>query len=326
MKKVPFRIGRRKKPVIGIIVNPYSRKNIRTNCESVRTFQKVGGSKVDVRATESLEHLDQVVHEFREEGYPYIGISGGDGTIHNVISRVINIYMPDPPPPLLLLNDGTMNNIASSVGLKGESAHILERFLYYLTQWYYPRMVQRDTIKIDDKYCFLFGFGTTSRFLNECYSDGKGFRQNIQAFGKTFGEVLHSIMTIKNQADLSVLKTMDAEILINSRKINFHKVLLVIAGTVENIGMGFRTLYRANDVPGHFHCLVNGMKPVDIVTHLPKFAAGHRVESNLNVDEVIRKLEVKADGKFEYTMDGDMYVAHERLIVETGVPVRLIVV
>lgn len=311
---------------IGIIVNPYSRRNIRTNCAAVEEFQIAGGSFIDVRATESLDHLDEVLQEFKENAYPYIGISGGDGTIHNVITRIINIYIPESPPPVLLFNDGTMNNIAASIGLGGDSAQILKRFLTAVERSYYPRMLYRDTLKIEDRYCFLFGMGMISNFLNECYSDGqKGFRKNIEAIGKTFGEVLNSMMT-NTDSDLSVVRHMETEVRINSRKIGFHNTLFILAGTVENIGMGFRALYRANDVPESFHVFVNGMQPIDLMGQLNRFLSGSPVESNLNVDEIVRKLEIQAEGEFDYTMDGDMYTADSRVIVETGVPVRLVLV
>ncbi|MFW6365809.1 MAG: diacylglycerol/lipid kinase family protein [Spirochaetota bacterium] len=315
-----------RKILMGIIVNPYSRRNLKNREATVDDFVRTGGSAVDVRPTESLEHLDDVLREFKENAYPYIGISGGDGTIHNVITRIINIYMPEPPPPVLLFNDGTMNNIAASIGLGGDSAQILKRFLAAVTRSFYPRMLYRDTLKIEDRYCFLFGMGMIANFLNECYSDGqKGFRKNIEAIGKTFGEVLNSLMT-NTGTNLDVMKHMEAEVRINSRKIGFHNMLFLLAGTVENIGMGFRALYRANDIPGTFHVFVNGMQPIDLAGQLNRFLSGTPVESNVNIDETVRKLEICTDCAFEYTMDGDMYSAHSRIIVETGVPVRLLLV
>jgi diacylglycerol kinase (ATP) len=314
-----------KKTVIGIIVNPYSRRNIRTNCASVDEFNEVGGPRVDVRPTESLEHLDEVLHEFKERHYPYIGISGGDGTIHNVITRIIDIYI-DNTPPILLFNDGTMNNISASIGLGGDSSAILKRFLESLTKSFYPRMFQRDTLKINNRYCFLFGMGVIANFLNECYSDGqKGFRKNIEAIGKTFGEVLNTLL-ISGDADLSVVKHMDAEVRINSRRIGFRNLLFVLAGTVENIGMGFRALYKSNDMPGMFHVFINGMQPIELISQLNKFLGGSSIENNFHLDETVKKLEIETGMEFEYTMDGDMYRAEKRLVVEVGVPVKLLYV
>ncbi|MDA3900243.1 MAG: diacylglycerol kinase family protein [Spirochaetes bacterium] len=320
----------RKKPVIGIIVNPYSRKNLRTKCASVELFTVIGQGRVDVRTTSSLEDLDRVLIEFKEKNYEYIGISGGDGTIHNVISRLIQLYRPAPVPGILLLNDGTMNNIAVSIGLKGDSSQILRSFLHMVDTTFIPRMVTRDTLKIGEKYCFLFGFGMVANFLNECYSDGKkGFRKNISAIGKTvtetIGDVLNNL-TLKKESELSVMRSMDATIHIDSQRIGFRKVLFVLAGTVEQVGMGFKTLYRADDMTSSFHCLINGMRPLDVVTQLSRFAAGSRVENNLNIDEVVSLLEVEIGEPFEFTMDGDMYLSDGSLTIETGLPMRFVLV
>ncbi|HRX15566.1 MAG TPA: diacylglycerol kinase family protein [Spirochaetota bacterium] len=327
---MPFSPYERKKPVIGVIVNPYSRRNLKTKCAAVEQFASIGNGKADVRATSSLEELDRILMEFKEKNYLYIGISGGDGTIHNVITRLIHIYRPDPIPAILLLNDGTMNNIAISIGLKGDSTQILSSFFSMVDNTFTPRMVTRDTMKVGDRYCFLFGFGMVSNFLNECYSDGKkGFRKNIMAIGKTVSETIGDVLnnlTLKKESELSVMKSMNLSVKVDSQQVGFRNVLFVLAGTVEQVGMGFKTLYRANDMPRKFHCLINGMRPIDIVTQLSRFAAGVRVENSLNIDETISLLEVEADSPFEFTMDGDMYVSDGSLEVESGIPVRFILV
>ncbi len=314
------------KPKIGIIVNPFSRRNIRTNCASIKKFGKIGGDEVDIRATKSLEELDDVAKEFKTKKYSYIGISGGDGTIHNVITRLINAYHPDPLPPILLLGDGTMNNIATSIGLRNKSEVILKEFLVRCKDPFSLRIVRRDTMKISNRYCFLFGFGLTTNFLQEVYSDDdKGMRKNIFVIGKTFGEVINSI-ALQNENNLSLLKPLKADVFIDSKKISFNNILVVIAGTVEVIGMGFKTIYRANDIPNKFHIIINGMKPIELVRVLQKLRIGKRVHHPMHVDQTVTKIVIKSSEKFDYTMDGDMYTADKTLTVQTGVPVNFVVI
>lgn len=311
------------KPMIGVIINPKSRVNRRTNCASVKKFAKIAGDLGDIRATQTITELHEAIRDFRKRKYHYIGISGGDGTIHYVVTALINEFGRDVPP-ILLLRDGTMNNIASSIGLKLSSEAALRKLVHHLHHDKSVRVVQRDTIRIDKRYCFLFGFGLTTNILNEVYVyERKGFRENIRVIGKTFAETLMSIAKF-DEKQLSVVKTMQAKITLDDEKVPFTRVLNVIGGTVENLGMGLSTLYRVRDVPGHFHVIISGMTPLQLVRELQKVMIGERIDHHLNVDEICRRMVVKSPVPFEYTMDGDMYRTDGKLVVEAGVPLRFV--
>ena len=77
---------------IGIIINPNSRVNKKTYCSSVNKFKKIAGELADVRATQSIDELNFAIKDFKKRKYPYIAISGGDGTIHHVVTSIINVY------------------------------------------------------------------------------------------------------------------------------------------------------------------------------------------------------------------------------------------
>jgi diacylglycerol kinase family enzyme len=312
------------KAVIGIILNPKSRKNIKTKCASVKIFKKIAGDYAEIQATNDIDELKRAIRGFKSKGIPYIGISGGDGTIHHVVTHLINIYKPSPVPPILLLRDGTMNNIATSIGLKSSSEDLLKEFIAAIKGNKSLRVVQRDTIRIEDTYCFLFGFGLTSNVLNKVYFQGKGIKSNIKVIGQTFAEAFLSLMNI-DESSLTLVKTMNVKISIDGKKVPFAKVLTVLAGTVESIGMGFSTIYRANDQPGTFHVLVNGMKPHFLVRNLQKIMTGQRIDHPLNIDEVCGEMKIIARERFDYTMDGDMYVADRKLDVYAGMPLKFII-
>ena len=310
--------------VIGIIINPNSRVNKKTNCSSVNKFEKIAGDLADIRATHSIDELNSAIKDFKKRNYPYIAISGGDGTIHHVVTSIIKVYKKKIPP-ILLLRDGTMNNIASSIGMKQKSDEALKLFSSHINHGKSMRLVQRDTVKIGERSGFLFGFGLTTNILNEVYVyEKKGFRQNVRMLGKTFAEAFMTLTNI-DQSDLSLLKTMNATIETDAGDVNFSKVLCVIGGTVENIGMGFSSIYRANDIPGKFHVLISGMRPLQIVRELQKLMVGQRIYSENHFDEVCSYLRVKTKDNFDYTIDGDIYTAEKELVVKSGIPLKFII-
>ena len=308
---------------IGIIINPNSRINKKTKCASVSKFTKIAGNLADIRTTKSLDELKQAIKEFKKNKYDYVVISGGDGTIHHVVSALISEYKENVPP-ILLLKDGTMNNIATSIKLEKSSTDALKALIHLIQVKKNIRLVQRDTIKINDKHCFLFGFGLTTNFLNEVYVyDKKGLRQNIRVIGKTIAEAFLTLTNI-SEDKLSLFKPLEYEIKVDGKAIPFSKVLCLIAGTVETIGMGFSTLYRANDIPNTFHVIINGMKPIQLVRELQKLLLGEEIENCLNYDAVCNLMEIKAKEPFDYTMDGDIYLCDSTLSVKTGVPLKFI--
>jgi diacylglycerol kinase family enzyme len=68
---------------IGIIVNANAKK-VRKGVISSDRFREIGSNLADVRETSTFDELDGALRNFRDEKYPYIGIAGGDGTIHHV--------------------------------------------------------------------------------------------------------------------------------------------------------------------------------------------------------------------------------------------------
>jgi diacylglycerol kinase family enzyme len=304
---------------IPIIVNPYSRKNRKTKGNSIDVFRKIGGELVDVRPTGTIEELDAVAEDCRKKLVPYLAISGGDGTLHQVISRFINIYEPAPIPPVVILKDGTMNNISGTIRLKGDGYAILKRLLRAIGRGRPVDAVTRYTMKIGDRYCFLFGTGLTTNVLNAVYEgDKKDIPKVVRVMIKAFSDGII-------RPDSSPLyKRLRAKVYFNGQEVPSNDLLGILAGTVEDVGMGFRPLNREMpDEPG-FHVIATGVKPIVLARHIFTLARGGTFEHPLHYDSHVRNLRIASNEPFEYTMDGDIYFADRELYVETGPAVTLV--
>ena len=62
---------------IGVVVNPYSRKN-RKNPEAIKKLGYIIGDKGSCEATRSLSDVERVAREFMEKGVEILALSGGD--------------------------------------------------------------------------------------------------------------------------------------------------------------------------------------------------------------------------------------------------------
>lgn len=305
---------------IGIIVNPHARSIKNSSKDMPALFRKIGGEHADVRLSNTLEELDDIILDFRKHGITCIGTSGGDGTVHHVVSRMINLYSPDPAPPLVILKGGTMDNIARTIALKGKGPAILKRLVESFRAGKPLITHARDTMKIGDRYCFLFGCGLTTNFLNAVYSGEKGTITNIKVIVRALSEGL------RDKKDSELFKRLVARVLADGKEIHFREILAILAGTVEQVGMGFTPLPRGNEKPGTFHIIITGEKPIEGVKQFFRIKKGLPMKGEKNFNGIISSLVIESESPFQYTMDGDMFDSQPRLVVEMGPRVELVYV
>ncbi len=303
---------------IGIIVNPQAKKNRKMNNKSAEHFRAIGGELVEVRTTQNLDEIFTVAEEFKKKKIEYLAISGGDGTLHHVLSSFIFVYQNDEIPPLVILKGGTMDTISRSINLKGKGPEILQRLIDTITQGKPITLHHRNTMKIGDKYGFLFGLGITSNFLVEYYRGGStGPWKAVQV---TLGGIIKGIFN----TNAGLFRRLNARVTIDGNELPFNDFLGILAATVENIGIGFKALYRAYEKDYSFHVLATGMKPIEVVFHIWDLKVGRKIHHPLHFDDIASTILVRAPRTFQYMMDGDLYEATGELLVETGPRIQFV--
>ena len=303
---------------IGIIINPNAKK-FRTGKDSVDSFMKYSTDNIIISSMTNSADLKEIVYNYKTLNPDYICIAGGDGTIHLVITELINIYNNENVPPVLILKEGTMDNIAHTLKLKGRGHVLLKKFLKKITADQTIQIEDRFTIKISDKYCFLFGTGFTTNFLKKVYSGKeKGFYRNIQVTLMCMKEVFLKMKKYE------IFKLTEQAIFIDDKKVLINPVAGILAGTVEHIGMGFSPLIDAVQKNGTFQILVIGMTPRAILRNLNKFRTGKKVKSPKYLNTHGKAIILKQKGVFDYTMDGEIYSAKNELKISTGPKVKLV--
>lgn len=303
---------------IGVIINPNAKK-FRTGVDSVSTYTIYNSDNVTVNTPGNIEELKSVVKYYKLNHPDFICIAGGDGTIHLVLSELINAFSPDSVPPILILKEGTMNNVARSIKLKGSGHKLLKRLLERIADEKKIETEDRFTIKINNKYCFLFGTGYVVNFLKQVYSGSeKGFFTNlkvgIKATRDLFGDAKnYRIFTLTEQA-----------VFIDGKKILINPVCGILAGTVEHIGMGFSPLIEAVQSNDTFQVITIGLNPRGILRYLNKLRTGKKIQSPKYSNIFGKSIRIKNKGIFEYTMDGDIYKAENELKIEIGPKITLV--
>ena len=160
---------------IGIVANPHSKLNKR-NPSLIGKLANVLGQRGILEKSQSVNDLHSIARKFLDLRLPIVAINGGDGSISTVLTTFISVYEKAqvPLPQFALLTGGTMNVIASNLGISGEPDHLLRKLLLQLEKS--PGNLQHQMISslcIRDggrRFGFLFGTGLAPRFLEMFYA------------------------------------------------------------------------------------------------------------------------------------------------------------
>ncbi|HYG68994.1 MAG TPA: diacylglycerol kinase family protein, partial [Anaeromyxobacteraceae bacterium] len=90
---------------IGIVNNPRSRRNLR-HPETARRLRELLDGDGEVVDAADLDALERAVERFRAERIDVLGVNGGDGTGHVVLTAVARAWGAEPLPRLALLRGG----------------------------------------------------------------------------------------------------------------------------------------------------------------------------------------------------------------------------
>ena len=306
------------KPSIGIIINLNAKQNRKHGKDPVALYETIGGNHVIVRSTCDTGQIRDVAREFRKKGIAYLGVCGGDGSLHHVISEFLQVYRSGLPP-ILALKGGTMDTVSRTIKLKGKGPCILRRMIAAMRSGRTPELHTRDTIRVGKKHCFLFGLGISSNFLREYYEGGdpgpvKAVKVAARGIaGGIFGGEVGSLFTRFN-----------ACVDVDGECVPFNDFLGILAATVDNVGIGFRPLFRAYEENGTFHAIFAGFGPATLVKQIYRFKTGKPLRHPHYHETVGRRMRISSPGPIPYMMDGDLYEARDELVVESGRRVTLV--
>jgi diacylglycerol kinase (ATP) len=309
---------------IGIVNNPLALRNRRKPGIGDRLRARLDGEGMVLDAS-TPEELDQAVQRFRAAEIDLLGVNGGDGTGHLVLSAFARAYRDRPLPRLLLLRGGAMNTVAHGHGIRGTPEGILKDVLEHRRRGIPLRTVERDLLQVqaDDgpvRHGFIFGTGAVVAFLEAYYRTGNPSpRAAVGLVLRAVGSALRS-----GPFALSLMRRERLRVETDGEEWLDDAYLTVIAGTTPDIGLGFRAFHRCDEQPGFFHAVGITCPLLPLALCLPRIRAGRPWRRRHALDEVARELVLTTD-RPRYTMDGDLYTAREQVRVTTGPGIEIVI-
>ena len=305
---------------IGIIINPNAKKNSRRN-DLKECLEQIVGESGAVRITRESREIYLVAEEFLNEGVEILAISGGDGTMQHTLSRYIEVCGEENLPFLASIRGGTMNTIANSLRIKGTPETIIQRIMHRIHSEELLEYKEIDLMRVGKEYGSLFGIGLTYNFLDAYYEGGRtGALKAIKV-------ILRAIMSacIGGGFARRLAHPVRARVSLDGREIPFQEFSAILACTIQDVGLGFQPLYRAEEQDGYFHILATNMNTRGIVYRIPKLFLGKPIRSSHLSDEIGRELIIEPEHEEVcYMLDGELFTHAGPLHMKTGPRIRVV--
>ena len=292
--------------------NPRRLETLERLCrESGATFIAPDGLDALGRAIAALDDVD------------VLAVNGGDGTLHRVLTFAVEAF-GDDLPEVAILPGGTMNIAAHSTGWLGKPIEGLQTVLAHLESPDRGILERRRTwtLRVDERWIgFLFGNGLIARFL-EVYEevDDPTAARAAAILARGAASALVNGPFVKR-----LTRRWEGELTIDGVVQDRSSWLAVAAGTVEQIGLGFRPFRYVEDHPGQMHAVGLGSSVARFARELPRVYRRQALAADTNLERPARRLVLRSDERAAFMVDGDFHRGGNELVVEVGPSVDLLV-
>jgi diacylglycerol kinase family enzyme len=279
------------------------------------------GDKASCRETEDMADLRRVAESFKTREVDVLAISGGDGTNHCTLTTFLQVYGEKPLPKIAFLKGGTLNTVATGLGIKGTPEKILSDVVikYHEDIPFSTRQVT--LTKINDSYGFIFGIGLIYNFMEAYYRDGipspaKAAVTLVRAIGS-------ALFNTKFACDM--FRRFDARVMINGQVWPYRNYSAIYTGSINQIGLNFRTFYLAEQVPEHFHAIGFSLPPRNVLPYVPKMYLGKPSGCPNLLEEAATEMVIELDTPLPHQIDGDMRGAEKVYRISTGPTLTVVI-
>lgn len=313
------------KKTVGIILNPLARINRKKGDDAENSFREIFGGKALVCATESKSRINEVMERFHREGVKYLLISGGDGTICNVLTSYINLFGNEELPVIVPLMGGTINMIGTDAGLRRNQLTVCRKLKKMLDAGETVPVTGRGLLKVTDEhngepvYGFSWIDGLLYNFLLDYYSKGAG----VQVASMM---ALKLIFTSLSNTEDSVFREIKSHVYLNGERVPHRSHVFIIASCLRKLVFGF-DIYDGACVPGETFNVLYLRAPFLKKSRLKiPFGLYKGIKSDENGDFINKTAEtLVVEENAGYIIDGEIFRRETpaRVTIEPGPALRI---
>jgi diacylglycerol kinase family enzyme len=268
-----------------------------------------------VFAPKTLEELQAFASSLPADPPAVIAVHGGDGTLHRTVTALGRAFGAATIPPLAVLCGGTMNVVATSLGIRARPLSFLASVVESTRAGRPPETLRRHVLRIGEALGFIFGNGLMANFLGEYYGTGRyGPARAAWLLLRAFGSSLIGGPFIRR-----LFRRFEGTIRVDGELLGRTSFVGVGAATVREVGLGFKLNHRADDDPERFGVLAIHGAPLSLLPDFWAVHAGRGIAPKRAFSAVATRLEVvPSSGSMAYTIDGDLYRVEGPLSISLG--------
>lgn len=250
-----------------------------------------------------------------------IAVHGGDGTLHQTLTALVRAFGDRPLPPIAILGGGTMNVVATSLGIRVPALPFLARLVELERAGRPPAVIHRHCMRVGDHVGFVFGNGLLANFLVEYYAGRQyGPARAVWLLARLFFSALVGGAFVRR-----VFRRFRGAVLVDGAKLEYPSLMAVGAGTVREVGLGFKLFHQADDDLDRFAALAIHAGARALFSDLLSVRAGRGIAPAHALTTSARELEIRPlELDTPYTIDGDIYRAGESLRITLGPRVAIV--
>jgi len=211
-----------------------------------------------------------------------------------------------------------MNTIARCVGINGLSETILKRVVSTVGRQGFFEIVRTNTLKVNDRYGFIFGLGFPVSLLKAYYkNEGRGRLKTI----RVLLEILFSMIQ-KGAAYNDFFHPFEAAIWVEGEKLPGRTYTAFLGTTVKEVGLGFKPTRRAAEREGYFQCLCTGMGPERMGLNALRVLLGMELMGEKPMDRLASRSVIMLERPSDMQIDGEIFKDQEEIRLSAGPTIR----
>jgi diacylglycerol kinase family enzyme len=299
------------------LVNPHAGA-IRKDGSLIDELRACAGPGIELCVTKNADSLNEVARDFARRELAHLAIVGGDGSASLSLTAIEKAYGDAPLPTIALLRGGTMNTVARSLGVSTRSPTALLRAA--ILAWRTPERVRfhhRPALRVGDRLGFLFGTGIFYGFLDAYYQAGNDQPSPLTAltvFLRGAGSALVAGPAIREMIHETIVEVRSELGVWPARN-----YVALAAGTVAEVGLGFRPFHRAFSSVSEFHLLGLTGPVGEVAKDLPRVFLGRGFRPTVADEGLTGWAEISAPGgRIDYAVDGDLHRSEGALRLSLG--------
>jgi len=276
-----------------------------------------------VLVTSATEEVVPALEKLRTLGVETLMLCGGDGTVGQTLTDLLENWPEALRPRIVLAPGGTVNTISKSLGANANPVKLLERLVSggpMRAETQRPLMRARSAEGLV-RAGMIFVIGVGVRFLRMYYQDT---RPGALGAARVIARVVSSSL-VSGRLAREMFSAAPVRIRVDDQTLDYDHFTAMAAGTVRHIGIGFQPFSMADRDPQRFHFAFSDARSSRLVRELPALRRGLIRDDSCVEHHCAKRVTMEFDAPEPWSFDADIYAPTCELTLDTTEPLRFCV-